>query len=198
MGGRKSDKKYSNATFSKRVDHEAGRHHTARAAPEPGVCEICGDVYADRRWSAPATATEKYKPTTLDFGTREGLPVVETTVEKQHPHILTPQRVVCPACQRQRDQTPSGFVHLDGGFLDTHPDDIRKLLHNEAERAAENNPLARIMGWENDAQGRLTVTTTTEHLAQRLGHALQKAFKGKTRYDFSHENKLAHVYWRRD
>jgi hypothetical protein len=44
----------------------------------------------------------------------------------------------------------------------------------------------------------LTLATTTEHLAQRLGHALKKAFKGKVHYDFSHENKLAHVYWQRD
>jgi hypothetical protein len=42
------------------------------------------------------------------------------------------------------------------------------------------------------------LSTTTEHLAQRLGHALEKAFDGKVDYDFSHENKLARVTWRRD
>jgi len=47
-------------------------------------------------------------------------------------------------------------------------------------------------------QSEMTVRTTTEHLAQRLGHALEKAFHGEVRYDFSHENKLAHVWWRRD
>jgi hypothetical protein len=45
---------------------------------------------------------------------------------------------------------------------------------------------------------KLTVTTTTEHLAQRLGHAVEKAFGGNADYDFSHENKLARVSWRRD
>jgi hypothetical protein len=44
----------------------------------------------------------------------------------------------------------------------------------------------------------LTVTTTTEHLAQRLGGMLEKAFGGEVRYDFSHENKLARVSWHRD
>ena len=54
------------------------------------------------------------------------------------------------------------------------------------------------MGREMDEKGRLVITTTTEHLAQRLGHALEKAFGGEVRYDFSHENKLARVYWQRD
>lgn len=78
-----------------------------------------------------------------------------------------------------------------------HRGDIGALLRNEAERDAQDNPLARIMGWE-DAEDQLVVKTTTEHLAQRLGHALEKAFDGKVRYDFSHENKLARVYWERN
>jgi len=35
-------------------------------------------------------------------------------------------------------------------------------------------------------------------LAQRLGHALEKAFGGSADYDFSHENKLARVNWQRN
>ena len=66
------------------------------------------------------------------------------------------------------------------------------------ERTAGDNPLARIIGWEREKSGRVVVTTTTQHLAQRLGHALEKAFSGQVRYDFSHENQLARVWWRRD
>ena len=75
---------------------------------------------------------------------------------------------------------------------------IEHLLRNEAERAAEDNPLARIMEWKRGDGHKLTVTTTTEHLAQRLGGALEKAFGGNTHYDFSHENKLARVNWQRE
>ncbi|MBK7599097.1 MAG: hypothetical protein IPJ07_11510 [Acidobacteria bacterium] len=74
----------------------------------------------------------------------------------------------------------------------------KSYFHNEAERASEDNPLARIMGLDKEKDGAVTVRTTTEHLAQRLGHALEKAFSGDVRYDFSHENKLAHVWWKRD
>jgi hypothetical protein len=71
-------------------------------------------------------------------------------------------------------------------------------LSNEAERAAEDNPLARILQWKPGNGHKLTVTTTTEHLAQRLGEALNKAFGGSVKYDFSHENKLARVTWQRE
>ena len=60
------------------------------------------------------------------------------------------------------------------------------------------NPLARILEWKRGDGHKLTVTTTTEHPAQRLGGALEKAFGGNTYYDFSHENKLARVNWQRE
>jgi len=78
-----------------------------------------------------------------------------------------------------------------------HRADIEALLHNEAERAREDNPLHQILGWEDDGTGGLLVTTATEHLAQRLGHALEKAYDGQVHYGFSHENKLARVWWHR-
>lgn len=172
----RNQKHYTNQTFTKRVDHEAGRHHTERALAEPAVCEVCGDVYADRRWSLPDAERKSAK----------------------HESFRPAHKVVCPACERQRENQPSGYVYLKGKFLANHRDEITSLLHNEAERAAEDNPIARIIGFETDQAGELTVTTTTEHLAQRLGHALDKSFGGKVHYDFSHENKLARVEWQRD
>ena len=169
-------KKYTNATFTKRVDHEAGRHRPSRAKSEPAVCEKCGAVYANRRWSAanPGSGNEKH--------------------ERWRP----PQVTLCPACAQQRSGEPRGFVYLDGAFFVTHQEEIEQLVSNEAERAAEDNPLARILEWKRDDGHKLTVTTTTEHLAQRLGHALEKSFKGSAHYDFSHENKLARVSWQRE
>jgi hypothetical protein len=99
---------------------------------------------------------------------------------------------------REHGGAPGGYVYLEGAFLKGHRDDIERLLRNEAERAAEDNPLGRIMLWKENRRGNLTLSTTTEHLAQRLGHALEKAFDGTVEYDFSHENKLARVYWQRD
>lgn len=169
-------KPYTNVTFTKRVDHEAGRHRPSRALSEPAVCEECGAVYANRRWTA------------ADSGSGDN----------QHKHWRPPQRTVCPACAQQRTGEPRGFVFLDGAFFVAHREEIEQLLRNEAERAAEDNPLARIMDWKRGDGHKLTVTTTTEHLAQRLGNAVEKAFGGSVDYDFSHENKLARVSWQRE
>lgn len=169
-------RKFTNATFTKRVDHEAGRHRSLRPTSEPRVCKHCGAIYANRRWAV------------ADSG----------SAENQHKQWRTPKLTVCPACIQQRTGEPRGFVFLDGAFFVAHQQEIERLLRNEAERAAEDNPLARIMEWKRGDSHNLTVTTTTEHLAQRLGNALEKAYGGNTVYDFSHENKLARVNWQRE
>jgi len=171
----RSNKPFTNKTFTKRVDHEGGRHRTARAISEPAVCKDCGAVYANRRWTAAQ----------IMAGNK---PQVDRTAEM----------TVCPACKQASSGEPRGFVYLDGAFLVGHRNDIESLILNEAKRAGEDNPLARILELKENDGHRLTVTTTTEHLAQRLGHAVEKAFGGEVEYNFSHENKIARVSWHRD
>jgi hypothetical protein len=168
----RSKKPYTNATFTRRVDHDAGRHRPPRAPAEPAVCGSCGDVYRRRRWYPPPAAGQ-------------AVPNAATVV-------------TCPACSRIAHHLPSGFLYLDGAFVDAHREEIERLLRAEAGRAEVDNPTGRIIAWATDPAHAAVVTTTTEHLAQRLGHALAKAFHGTVRYDFSHENKLARVHWRRD
>lgn len=173
--GMRNSRPFTSATFTKRVDHDAGRHRTVRAPSEPLVCESCGSVYFKRRWIAYDDVPRN--------GKQINWPSAKTTT--------------CPACKQTRANTRGGYVHLNGAFLEEHRDEIENLLSNEAERASHDNPMGRIISWERGAQ-KLIVTTTTEHLAKRLGQALSKAFDGEVNYDFSHENKLARVHWRRD
>lgn len=105
---------------------------------------------------------------------------------------------VCPACKQAADGEPRGFVYLDGAFFVRHREEIENLILNEAKRAGEDNPLARILAMKQRDGHQLAITTTTEHLAQRLGHALEKAFAGEVQYHFSHENKVARVSWQRE
>jgi hypothetical protein len=171
-----SNKPFTNATFTKRVDHEAGRHRTARAMREPAVCKECGAVYANRRWADAQNAARTNK----------------------HRHWRPQQVTVCPACKQASSGEPRGFVYLDGAFFVGHRTEIENLMSNEAKRAGKDNPLARILELKEREGHKLTVTTTTEHLAQRLGHALEKAFGGKVQYNFSHENKISRVSWQRE
>jgi hypothetical protein len=170
----RSAKPYSNRTFTRRVDHDGGRHRAARAPREPVRCPGCRAVYIRRRWSRDPAARRQVALAPAPADIR-----------------------LCPACRRRASGVPHGFVHVAGEFFAAHRGDIEPLLRNEVERACEDNPLHQVLAWNDLSGGGLLVTTATEHLAQRLGHALEKAYSGEVRYGFSHENKLAHVWWRR-
>ena len=171
----RTNKQYTNTTFTDRPE-PCDDVHTQEAPAEPIVCAGCGAVYVRKHWSRAAAARLRAK--------QAGQPI----------------RVkICSACRQRRSGVPHGFVHVDGEFVRTHRADIVSLLKNETARAGEDNPLAQIIDWhENGHTDDVLVTTTTEHLAIRLGRALEKAFDGKVLYGFSHENKLAHVWWHRD
>jgi hypothetical protein len=171
----RTNKRYTNTTFT---HHPEARDdvRTQEAPAEPIVCAGCGAVYVHKHWSRSAT-------------TRLRAVKADQPIEVR----------ICGACRRRREGVPHGFVHVDGDFVRTHRTDIINLLRNEAARAAEDNPLAQIVDWhESGHTADVLVTTTTEHLAIRLGRALEKAFDGRVLYGFSHENKLAHVWWHRD
>lgn len=166
-------KRYTNRNFTKRVDHEAG-HAPRKPQHEPSVCSDCGAIYRRGHW-------------TFDRAVLGDDPFCR----------VVPAETICPACVQVKSGEPAGFVFLDGAFVADHRDEILNLIRNEGKRAMNDNPLARIMDW-TEQRHVLTVTTTTEHLAEQLGHSLKRAFDGDVRYDFSHENKLARVYWHRD
>ena len=165
-------KHYSNA-FTKHVDYEGGRHRGRLAHDEPLVCRDCGSFYLKRRWVRAEDP-------------RAALIPAEAT------------RVQCPACEAKAKHIISGYLTMSGTFLAQHRDEIVRLIENEANRAADDNPTGRIMGWDDKTPGELTVTTTTEHLVERLGRALKHAFGGAIDYGFSHNNKLARATWARN
>ena len=171
----RSAKPYTNATFTKRVDHEAGRHRPARAPTEPRVCTHCGAVYVHRRW---VVATDPRAEAIRLTGT------------------ATP--AVCRGCHEVENQVPTGYLHVAGRFFNAHRAEIEHLLEHEVTHAREENPTARVIQWDRSRPDALTLTTTTERLADRLGHALHSAYRGAVHYDFSHENKLVRVSWTRE
>jgi hypothetical protein len=171
----RNSKNYSTQTFTKRVDHEGGLHRPGGALPEPAICGTCKAVYTHRRWTA-----KKYADDLSKYDASELVPTI------------------CPACAQIANNIVGGYVHLEGMFLEKHREEITDLLKNEAERSLEDNPLGKIMSWQENANGSIEIHTTNEHLAQRLGHAVEKAYDGDVSYDFSHENKVARVRWHRD
>ena len=101
------------------------------------------------------------------------------------------QTATCPACRKIREHYSQGIVQISG-FAAAERGEILRLLKNEESRAREKNPLERILAVVNDRRG-LTIETTTEKLAQRLGRSLHKARGGRVTYKWSHRNKFARV-----
>ena len=171
----RTQKRYTNATFTHRPE-PADDPRAQEAPAEPIICAGCGAVYTHKRWSRSAAARTR--------AACGGQPI---------------EVRICGACRQKQTGVPHGFVHVDGDFVRTHRDDVVRLLKNEAARAAEDNPLAQIVAWHDSGHSHdVLVTTTTEHLAIRMGRALERAYDGRALYGFSHENKLAHVWWHRD
>lgn len=143
------------------------------ALPEPALCERCGALWRGGHWT------------------------LATRVREAELRFARPTKVVCPACRRAADAYPGGVLYLSGAFLDAHRDQVLRTVRNEEEAALARNPLDRIMVIDQ-ADGRVTVTTTSEKLAQRLGKAVCKSCGGDLDIRFSHQGKLVRVYWRRD
>lgn len=107
------------------------------------------------------------------------------------------QPIDCPACQRIADDQPAGTLQLSGHFLDEHRDEIRNLIHNTEAAEKAQHALERLLKI-TDTEAGLQVTTTGVHLANRIGHALSAAYKGRAEYSYSEEEHHASVHWHRD
>jgi hypothetical protein len=104
--------------------------------------------------------------------------------------------VLCPACQRARDDMPAGMLILAGGFHREHRAEILGLIRNIEEREAKSHPLKRIMAVvEQDEE--VTITTTEADLARSLGTAIHHAYRGELDYHYPGEGDLLRVRWER-
>ncbi|WP_371919588.1 BCAM0308 family protein [Pseudomonas sp. BBP2017] len=105
--------------------------------------------------------------------------------------------VTCPACQRIDVNMPAGTVTLSGSFLLKHRNEIINLIENTEKQEKAEHALERIINF-TDSAADLIVTTTGIHLANRLGHALEAAFKGDSDYQYADDEYGLSVDWTRD
>lgn len=107
--------------------------------------------------------------------------------------------VICPACQRVRDDLPAGYVYVGGDFFMAHREEILSLINHHALKEKLEHPLARIMAINDDGSGRrgIVITTTEIHLARDIGDALHNAYHGKLDFHYNAGENLLRVHWRR-
>ncbi|MCD6548838.1 MAG: ATPase [Thermodesulfobacterium sp.] len=147
--------------------------YAIKAAPAgEAICPNCKAVFKDKRWFLDDEVYEELK------------------------EIDTVPQIICPACRKVLDKYAMGYLYISGNFWETHKEDIMRLINNEVERARGLNPLHQIIDmYEKD--GKTVIETTTDHLAQRLGRALYKAYKGELEFKWSKGDKLVRLYWSR-
>ena len=101
---------------------------------------------------------------------------------------------LCPACHRQHDNVPAGFIALSGDFVAAHEAMILGVVLNQEECEKVEYPLRRVMDIKKSDDG-LMVTTTDVQLARNIGEALHYAFSGELELNYNrHTNRLL-AHW---
>ncbi|MDH4245748.1 MAG: BCAM0308 family protein [Nitrospira sp.] len=158
-------------TSYKEKQHPKQDPYAMLKAPKgPAMCRKCKAIYANKRWYIDSEEARK-------------LAAASST-----------QKLLCPACQKIKDDYPEGIVMLKWSDLREHEDEIRGLIANVEARAVSVNPLDRVMKVARRKKD-LEVQTTNDRLAQRLGRALVRAYKGKAEYKWAHRDMMVRVTW---
>jgi hypothetical protein len=92
------------------------------------------------------------------------------------------------------DHLPAGIATFSGDYFLKHEVEILDIIKNEEARSREKNPLGRVMEIAQDGN-HLTVSTTEDKLAQKLGKEVYKAHKGELHYQWAHDQKMVRVNW---
>lgn len=139
---------------------------------EVAVCSGCGALYWNKRWYLREDESTKLKGD------------------------MVRNAVTCAACQRIRDHNPAGIVTFRGHYLADHLEEIVNTIKNVEAKTLEKNPLARIIEIKQEG-GMLTVTTTNDKLAEKLGRDIYKAHSGNLEFQWSREASFVRVNWNR-
>lgn len=135
-------------------------------------CSKCGVIYRQKRWIMDS---------------------VELLRVKENPEAGV---IVCPACQKMRDKVPGGFLTLSGSYLRQHEHEILELIKNTEAKSRGKNPLGRIMELHQEGD-MLTIHTTLDRLAEKLGKEIYKAHRGDLAFQWSHGENMVRVAWQR-
>ena len=163
-------KGYTTQSINKRERPSQEPHLMLKAPKGSPICRQCHAIFDKKRWH-------------FDEAKYTELAKTDTT-----------EKVLCPACQKIRDEHPDGIVTLKWRVLHDHVEDIVGMMKNAEARAMSVNPLERIMKVVV-SKNEMEVQTTSDRFAQRLGKDLVKAFQGEVVYHWGHRDKLVRVEW---
>ncbi len=105
--------------------------------------------------------------------------------------------IVCPACQRIKDEFPAGYLEIKGAFFGSHRQELLNLIHNIEAQEKGEHPMERLMAITTE-EGHALITTTGIHLARRIGEALKHAYQGDLDFSYGDAEKIIRLTWIRE
>jgi NMD protein affecting ribosome stability and mRNA decay len=104
--------------------------------------------------------------------------------------------VVCPGCRRIEQQVYDGDVRLRSPLLRSNKPQALAIIRNEEDKARQTNPFSRLASVV-DRGDEIDILTTTTWLAEQIGKAFHKSFKGTLEIQRLPEEKFVRVRWER-
>jgi hypothetical protein len=106
------------------------------------------------------------------------------------------REVLCPACERVRDQRPAAYLTLDGRLARHEHDEVMRLLRETEQRERAVHAMERIMDithWPDQVH----VSTTAAHLVQSLAQAITRRFGGRAAFSYDADQHVLRAHWKR-
>ena len=140
----------------------------ATPVADPTVCQLCGVVFHRKRWRH----ARSLQPELLAVATWD----------------------LCPACRQEARGQFFGLVTLRGEWVASHRDEVLRRIENVAARAGHTQPERRVLDIRHE-EGGIEVRTSSQELAHRIAHELEKAFGGRARYAWSDRDGWLRASW---
>ncbi|MEN3044504.1 MAG: BCAM0308 family protein [Candidatus Hydrothermales bacterium] len=137
---------------------------------DPTQCPSCGLIYHKKRWINNSELLKNIKEN-------------EKRIEQKD----------CPACRKIKDKYPLGIVEIKGEFVSKKNEEIHSRVKHIAADEYIHNPLERIISVKDEGD-KITIETTTEHLAEKIGKSIAKTFKKNIKITFSESDKFVRVF----
>jgi hypothetical protein len=132
---------------------------------EPARCERCDAVYQRKTWRSGRSAPPDRVTWTL-----------------------------CPACVQIEEQEYFGRLSITRPLPSERETEVRRRIWNVERRARETQPERRLVRIEHTRTG-IEVLTTSQKLAHRIAHELEKAFGGRAHYEWADRERVLDATW---
>lgn len=112
----------------------------------------------------------------------------------QYERDKSAEKMLCPGCERVKNRRVDGWVELNGKVLSANAKEIRNMIGNIESYAKMDDPVHRVVSI-TEGKTKWDIETTSEWLAETIGKAIQRQYRGDLKLHFNHDEEFVRVYW---